>query len=263
MKNRLTKRIRNMESQFKSKEKQNIFLKISFALSFIIAMLLLFRTSIELAILGALTIGFFPYLLFKLKERNDMIHVSMEGNILVSEILNNYRVCACNVSDAIVSTVYSLDGAPHSKKVLLPLAIAMDGSASYGEVKQALDNFDKDINTFWSKALSNNLYYGYIFGIDITTALEDLLQSTVKSKQITEYNIRSNNEGKVILKWIVPVCCVLTVVGACTSFGFTVSKFIKYQFLTPVGISWFLIFVISYVISILTYFVLAKRKMDI
>ena len=252
-----------MGDKITSKKQENLFLKISFLLTVLISSILMLKIDVELAVLGGFTIAFFPYLLFKLKQRNTQIQVSMEGNILVSEILNNYRICSCNISDAIVSTVYSLDGAPNSKKVLLPLAIAMDGSMSYGEVKKALDNFDKEINTFWSKALANNLYYAYIFGIDITVALEDLLQSTVKSKQITEYNVRSNNEGKIILKWIIPLCCVLIVVGACSAFGFTITKFVQYQFFTGTGISWFIIFLVSYVVGILTYFLLARKKMDI
>ena len=83
------------------------------------------------------------------------------------------------------------------------------------------------------------------------------------AEEVEERSKRENNEAGLILKYLVPICYLLTYVGAVKVFGLTNSEFIYYQFKTATGISWFVAIVIMYIISLIAKFFLTQNKLDL
>lgn len=204
-----------------------------------------------------------PYGILMAKLHSRRVARSREGDILVQELLNNYKINSFNIKEAIEVTSCELEKAPGARRLLLQLAKGLQKSVTKEEVEYHLSAFRYGIDTAWGSALSTNIFFAYLYGIRVDEALSDLLASMIRSRQLVEYGKRENNEARLILKYLAPISFLLTVAGACRYFGFTLSKFIRYQFGTELGMKWFLIMVMMYIASLLLSVFLSREKMDI
>jgi hypothetical protein len=216
-----------------------------------------------MALLCGIFMGLLPYTILMARLYGRRVSRSKEGDVLLQELLNNYKIHDFNIKEAIEVTAAELDKAPESRKLLLQLAKGLQKSVTKEEVDQHLTAFRYGIDTAWGNALSTNIFFAYLYGVRVDNALEDLLASMIKSRKVIEHGKRENNEAKLILKYLAPVSFLLTVVGACRYFGFTPTKFIRYQFGTVLGLQWFLIMTMMYLASLLLNVFLSREKMDI
>lgn len=204
-----------------------------------------------------------PAALLTSKLRNMRIERSKEGNQLVSELLIYYRICDCNILEAVKNTAQNIEDAPVTKVLLYNLAKGLQNSVTRDEVIRYLKIFRYSIGTTWCNILATNIFFAHMYGIRIDSALSDLAASIVKGQKILAHSQRENNEARLILKFLTPVTYFLSVAGACLFFGFTPQKYIRYQFFTSLGLRWFLIMSMIYVISIMINSFISKEKMDI
>lgn len=207
--------------------------------------------------------GAVPYAALLARLHGKRVARSKEGDILVQELLNNYKINGFNIREAVEITAAEMDKAPGAKRLLLQLAKGLQKAVTKGEVEYHLSVFRYGIDTAWGNALSTNIFFAHLYGIRVDGALEDLLTSMIRSRQVVEHGKRENNEARLILKYLAPVSFLLTVVGACRYFDFTLAKFIRYQFGTALGLRWFLIMVMLYIGSFLLSVFLSREKMDI
>lgn len=215
----------------------------------------------------ALVCGLFaaavPYGVLVARLHSRRVARSREGDILVQELLNNYKIHGFNMKEAVEVTSAELSKAPGAKRLLLQLAKGLQKAVTKEEVEYHLSAFRYAIDTAWGSALSTNIFFAHLYGIRVDGALEDLLTSMIRSRQVVEHGNRENNEARLILKYLAPVSFLLSVFGACRYFGFTLAKFLKYQFGTALGMQWFLIMVMLYLGSLLLSVFLSREKMDI
>lgn len=204
-----------------------------------------------------------PYGVLTARLYSRRVARSREGDILVQELLNNYKINGFNIKEAVEITAGQLDKAPGAKRLLLQLAKGLQKAVTKNEVECHLAAFRYGIDTAWGNALSTNIFFAYLYGIRVDHALEDLLASMIRSRQVVEYGKRENNEARLILQYLAPVSFLLTAAGACRYFGFTPAKFIRYQFGTALGMQWFLIMSMLYAVSLLLNVFLSREKMDI
>lgn len=210
------------------------------------------------------TFAFFtPITMVSGKLRNMRVERSKEGNQLVSELLIYYRICDFNILEAIKATAQNIEDAPVTRVLLYNLAKGLQNSVTRDEVTRHLKIFRYSIDTTWCNILSANIFFAHMYGIKIDSALCDLAASIVKGQKILEHSMRENNEARLILRFLTPVTYVLSVAGACLFFGFTLKKYIRYQFFTALGLRWFLIMSMIYIISIIINSFVSKEKMDI
>ncbi len=212
---------------------------------------------------GGIFLTAVPYGVLTARLYSRRVTRSREGDILVQELLNNYKINGFNIREAIEITAAELDKAPGAKRLLLQLAKGLQKAVTKNEVEYHLAAFRYGIDTAWGNALSTSIFFAYLYGIRVDHALEDLLSSMIRSRQVVEHGKRENNEARLILKYLAPVSFLLTVAGACRYFGFTPAKFISYQFGTALGMQWFLIMIMMYGASLLLNVFLSREKMDI
>ena len=220
-----------------------IFFGLSIGLFVLTILLLSGRVSSMLALLSGLFLGTLPYIALRLKLKVLQVESSREGEILVTELLENYKIHYFNMQRAIEQCADGLEEAPNCRRLL--------------------DEFRFSINTSWANILAVNMYFALSGGLQVTYALTDLSSAVAMARRVDEYVKRENNEAKLMLKYLAPICYVLTIAGGIAFFGLTWKKFLYYQFQTSVGLTWFVISLLLYVSGIIVYFYISRGKLDL
>lgn len=250
----------NMEGIFNSPE---TFYLISLIFFFGTTATAALVVSISMALCFGIFMGVMPYCVIMARLYNQRVARSREGDILVQELLNNYKIYGFNMKEAIEVTAFSIEGAPNAKRMLLNLAKGFNSAVTEEEVEKLLTVFRYSVDTAWGNVLSSNIFFAYVHGNRVDNALEDLLSSITKSRKVVEHGKRENNEARLMLKYLAPISFALSVMGACRYFGFTLTKFIKYQLGTALGMKWFMIMIMLYIAGVLVNGFFSREKMDI
>ncbi len=238
------------------------FVLLSLAQALLCFVLTVRLAACSIAMLAALAAMVTPYLILQCSLRAKRVAGSHEGEILVTELLNNYKINYCNMQQAIEVTAMHIEDAPNCRRLLLNLSKGLNRAAGNDDVLGLLQDFRFAIGTSWAGILTMNIYLGYVSGIRVTDALSDLARSMMKARQIEEYARRENSEGRLILRYLVPVCALLMLCGV-GAFGLPLGTFLHYQFGTGAGITWLTLWLVSYLAAIVAYLLLSKRKFDL
>ncbi len=220
------------------------------------------RISAKLLILTMTVALILPYSYLRLRLEKLRIKSSREGEILITEILNNYRINYFNMREAIEKSAINIEEAPSSKRLLFNLSKGLNRAGSDSEIRHFTDEFRLSLNTSWGNILSDSIYMSLTRGTKVDEAISDLSKTVLKARNIDEFSRRQNNETKLILKYLVPLCFVGLIFGSISFFGLSFKEFIYYQFKTEVGLTWFTISVITYVIGILANAFISRTKLD-
>ncbi len=241
----------------------NIFIYSSVALGIATFYIYSFIHSLFLGIIIAIFISCTPYVFLRMKLQLLRINSSKEGDLVVSQVLNFYKINHYNMKEAIEKAALELEGAPNSKLILMNLAKELNNTKDQSDIEEHLEKFKYAFGTIWANVLSNNIYFAEVLGLKVTTSLVDLLNLIKNSRKVMEFEKRENNEGNIILKFLAPLIYILSIFVACYFFDFTIIKFINYQFFTSTGLFWFFIVCITFFIGYIGIFAISKRKMDI
>lgn len=238
------------------------FVSISTLLGSIVFVFLLDWVSNILAILTALIFFTLPYVILRLILQGIRVRSSKEGEILLGELSDNYKIYYYNMQKAIEITANNIENAPNIKRLLFNLSRGLNRVGTNEEIRHLIDEFELSIDTFWSKILGNNIYFSLTQGIRVDLALDELQKTITRARKLEEYQKRQNNESKLILRYLVPISYLLTVLSALFFFNLSLDEFINYQFRTEAGLTWLTISLLSYSISILSEKFIARSKLD-
>lgn len=196
-------------------------------------------------------------------KRSGQVKISKEGPVAVGEILSCYKMNQHNMGQAIASAIQSLDQAPKTKALLSELLPILEQYQSPTTIMNKIVELEETIGTGWAKNLGEIIYCSHVMGLDVETALIDLQENLKRGKTLEEYSQRKNNEARLMVMWMVPLSYMFTGIIAIRFFDMPLSKFLYNQFQTSLGIGWFFIIGILYIVTIGTYQILGKRKLDI
>ncbi len=102
------------------------FLMISTTLGIIASSMVFSTVGPLIAACSCFTAMGIPYLLLRSKLQLNRVKNSREGEVLVGELLANYKICYANITEAIEITAKTVSDAPMSKALLLDLAIGLN-----------------------------------------------------------------------------------------------------------------------------------------
>ena len=238
------------------------FAAVSISLAALSFTLLAGKVTLSLAAAAALGSGLMPYGLLLLRLQNLRVSSSREGEILITELLENYKIEYCNMRQAIETTAAVIEDAPNSKRLLMNLARGLN-TAEKSRISSLLREFRLSINTSWGHILTSNMGFALTAGVEVTEALTDLADTVKRARKVNEFARRENNEASLILKYLAPAAYLLTAVGGIRFFGLSAEKFLFYQFRTEAGLTWFTISLIIYVAGVLFNACLSATKLDI
>ena len=206
---------------------------------------------------------FLPYLLLLGQVQTRRISSSMEGEILVTELLNNYKIHYCNMRQAVEVTALTIQQAPGSKRLLFNLAKGLNNAAEGKELERLIEEFRFAIGTSWAGILAANIYLSCQSGFRVTESLSDLAESMRKAREVEEFSKRENNEAFLILKYLIPISAVGLAAGALIVFDMSVKQFLYYQFRTRAGITWFVLWIVSYTAAAAVNILFTRRKYEL
>lgn len=221
------------------------------------------RAPIGTVVCAALFIAALPTIILLVRLQALRAASSKEGEILLTELLDNYKINYFNMQQAVEVTALSIEEAPNCKRLLFNLSKGLNRAAGSSEIKGFLQDFRFAIGTSWAGVLADNIYFALVSGVKVTAAMEDLIKTVSKAKEVEEYARRENNEATLILKYLAPGCYFLTVIGGIKYFGLTPREFFHYQFETEAGLGWFTACVLTYSIGMVAKKFLTKGKLDL
>ena len=226
------------------------------------AALLAGKVSLSVTVSAALAAEVLPYGLLRLRLKKLQVSSSREGEILVTELLENYKIHYCNMRQAIEQTASSIEEAPNSRRLLLNLTKGLN-TAEKDRIGSLLREFRLSINTSWGNILASNMGFALMSGVEVSEALADLADTVKRARRVDEFARRENNEAALILKYLAPVSYVLTAAAGVAFFGLSPEKFLYYQFKTEAGLTWFTISLIIYVAGAVINACISRTRLDL
>lgn len=218
---------------------------------------------VRLVIFASIFLALVPYMLCIIRLSSRRSSGSREGDILVYELLNNYRIHNYNMKAAIEASADTIEGAPVTKSVLMNLSRELNTASSEDEINCALESFKYAFDTAWANIMASNIFLAVYRGVNVEKSLEVLSAGISKGRKVIEYEKRENYEASLMLKFLAPTCYILSLIVSVLFFDIDFSEFIYYQFRTSVGLKWFIIMIVIYFLAFFAAKIASSEKMDI
>lgn len=212
----------------------------------------------------SLIIALMPYLYLRSKLAIMRLDASYEGETLISELLNQYKINRKNIIEAIDATVVALTvDEPISKRALLQMSIRLKTYQTDDELREILDDFIYVIHTEWSKMLCNNIYNACAEKADITSGLNDLMLNCKKINSWLERSKKSNMESMAMIKFLGPVTFAIFLYLLYSMMEYSISEIAFYQLQTETGLMIFFALMIVFSVNVIVINLLRRQKFDL
>ncbi len=265
--NPLVIHIRNMLTAVRSRDTKgmeaHVFIALSIAI-FIFSILISHKIFSLLFSIGvALIITSIPYLLVRLKLRTIRIDSSYDADTIVTGITNEYKQHSLNMKKAVENCTVRFDIGANSRRVLYRLSLALKDFQDEEDLDTALAQFVYAYDTEWAVLLRNNIKMAVHRGIDVSPGLEDILKKLKDIREQIEVSKRYNTETNTMIRFLLVPLYLGSILMATKTFGFTLRKFLEYQFLNVAGQRMAVITYMSIIISFMALKMIRKPKYDI
>lgn len=238
------------------------FFFVSISIFVVMLILLSRQSSIMFNLITSMLFALLPYGWLWAKLISLRVEASYEGENLVSELLNQYKINYFNMSEAIDKSIGFLDNSPHVQYLLSKLSYQLKESATDDDLMDAINQFTFGIDTEWSKMLSNNIHLAVDDGLNVSVGLDDILKELRQAKSTFEINNRINSEGFTIVQLLSPLMYGGSIYIAVKYFDFTILKFMSFQLFTATGLKFTMVMVGLFLINIGIIVAFKNRKFD-
>lgn len=239
------------------------FFVMSWAIYFIFIIILTRQSSLLINVFFPFLLSLIPYVFLRMRLFSIRVEGSHEGQFLVNELNNQYKINYRNMIEAIDKTIPLLSNAPYTKRLLFRLSLRLKEYRTSEELELILNDFVYAIDTEWAKMLANDIYLTIDEGTDVSVAMEDIIKDLKNAKRAFEENRRINFENLAILKFLSPAVYIFMFLFSIKYLDFTLDKYIYYQFNTATGLKYFTTILILTIVNISISTYLKKRKFDI
>jgi Ca2+/Na+ antiporter len=231
----------------------------------LIASLLLTLTRIYIlnAVCYSCIFAIAPYLFLRVKLRRIRVDSSYESDILLNELINQYKINNFNILDALDETTRHIKNAPNMKKHIFYLTLRLKQYREDEELNIILKDFIYSVNTEWIKLLANNIYIGLIDNINVIYGLEDIQKDIKQAVEDKENEKRLNMESVNLVKVVAPCLYVLSIFAGYKLFNIPVSEFLNNQFNTVTGFNYFIFMTVTLMLDSLVLIIIKNKKFDI
>lgn len=239
------------------------FLVLSISLFLVTFFLLVMRNqSLGVVFLFSLLLGLLPYTILRVRLIRIRIEGSYEAEGLIAELNNQYKICNLNMIEAIDKTLAQIKSFHYSQRALFRLSMSVKEYKTEQELDNIIREFVYSIDTEWATLLGINIKIAVSDGRDVRISLIDILEELKQIKEILEKDKRGNSESFSMIRFMVPAVYVLSIFVAINFFGFSLKKFIDYQFRTDLGLKFALVTFASMIINYIVFYLTRKPKYD-
>nr|WP_315024003.1 hypothetical protein [uncultured Aminipila sp.] len=214
------------------------------------------------SIILATSIAAAPYMLLRIKFEGIRRKSSFEGEMIVSNFLNQYRIVNFNVYEALEKLLEESKNTKASNPFVLKMLLELRSTGNPKEIKNAVNKFASVINTNWSRMFAYNIQLAAEKGINVSLAIEDILMQLRDARTIFEERKRLNSEAMRIVVYMIPFLYVFTVVISLRYIGMSFIKFIENQLFTKEGFLFFTVSGVMFLINIAIMEIVSRQKFD-
>lgn len=215
---------------------------------------------VGVSILFSSIITIMPYLILRVRLEKVRGKASHEAEVLINELLVKYRVKKYNIEEAI-EEVMKVSRIKKTRIMLLKLLLKLRNTRNEQEIKEAINLFSYSIGTNWAKMLGSNIYQSSVSHINITLSLEDMLIQLREARILWEEQIKNTAEPRRMLIGI-PLLYVFLLYVSLYLLEIPFNNYLYNQFASQQGVSWFILIIIGFLISVILVILLFSRKFD-
>lgn len=245
---------------FKMKKDMLLFIiTLIFVASFIVG-----KVSFDMntALIFSLFLSSTPYVIVRIRFENLRKRTSFEGETLISNFLNAYRISNFNVYEGLEGILAQGKNELKSKSLILKMLLDLRQSGSPAKIRDIINDFGNTVGTNWSRMFAYNIQLAAEKGIDVSLAVEDILLQLRDARQLYEERKRLNSEAMRIVVYLIPLLYLFTIGASVLFIGVDFSKLIRNQFFTRQGFSLFNISALMFICNILLMECVSKQKFD-
>lgn len=213
-------------------------------------------------IIVALLVMLLPAFILYIRRQNIRINSSYEGDVLITELIAQYKLNHLNMLEAIDKTVPRLLKQKNTRRSLTRLSMKIKESGNVDDIERYTQEFTYTFGTNWSQLLANNIYMAIVYRDGVKEALEDILDELTQTKKINEKGNQDNGESFLIIKYVAPGGYIISILSLFRYFDFSWKKFLIYQFKNPMGLNSFLFFGFFLILNSIIYLFMRKPKND-
>lgn len=242
-------------------EKITAFVLISIVIMVVMGSVM-FRTFGVKGIFIASGMAAMPYAYIRARLAIKQMTGSFEGEMLVDEILNQYKICDFNIYETIDRCVISLGEETLSKKALFQLALKLHSYSGDEELREALRDFTANWDTVWARMVADNIYNAVKEEVNVLHGLESILMQCKEINSFIEENKKDGMETDVLVKILCPLFFFILLWMAKNMMGYSWNTLLKYEFAEKTGLMIFSILVFLSALNIIVFPLLGKKKYD-
>jgi hypothetical protein len=134
---------------------------------------------------------------------------SRDATIVVTTLLNQYRIYNFNMAAAIDATILALDESVITRRYLMRLSMRIKEYRSEAELITILEEFSFAVNTNWIRMLSDAIFFSISSKIDVTLSLNGIIKQIKLIDDVQNAGKRLNNEGFAMSKFLAPLMIII------------------------------------------------------
>ena len=213
-------------------------------------------------ILVAGMISALPFLLLMIRFSSKRARASFEGEVLISELLRQYRMSNYNIFETLECIVAGTAELKETRGFLYQLLVSIRATGDTSTMKKAVDLFGYAIDTNWSRMVAHNIYIAAAKGTNVSLALEDILLQLREARVLVEERKRMNNEAVRMTYFMVPLLYLMTAVLSIKYLGVSTADYLSNQFGTKEGLILFLLIIFLFFLNVGLLAIVMDRKFD-
>lgn len=214
-----------------------------------------------LSFISSTILASIPFILLLVKLYNTQRMGSYEATIVLTEILNQYKIHNNNIHEAIDASIANFDENVLCRRHLIRLSMRLKEYRTDEELTHILDDFSFSINTNWIRMLSDSIFFSVSSKLDITLSLNGIIDQLSVINETRSVGKKLNNEGFIMGKYLAPILYVVMIIISIRMFDISLNDYLYKQF-TGQGIRYFILIVALFVLSYLCEYFYTRRKFD-
>lgn len=218
--------------------------------------------SIVTACAFGLILGVMPYIFLRIHLENKRHKASFEGESFVPLLLSKYRLASLDMQRTLEFLTEDENTPPICRNNLISILSKVRTSGDSDKIKRVFKNFEFAVNTNWGRMAAYNMALAFTEGVDVSSALEDLIQQITEARKLAEERRRLNSESGRLVVFMVPVSYVVSIFLGAKYVGIPLPKLIYNQFMTSQGFAFFVLILFVFVINIMLLKVVENRRLD-
>lgn len=214
------------------------------------------------ALMIGLVMGTLPILILKIKIETIRRKSSYEGERLIGNFLSQYRVSGFNIYETMEGVVENYKDTKVSNRLIFKLLLELRETGNPQLIEKACNDFAYAIHTNWGRILSYNIALAAERGINISSAIEDILIQLREARTLIEERKRMNSEAVRMVIYLVPCMYVGTIMLSMNVIGMSMKEFFVNQFFSSQGFTMFLVIIFMLLINIAVIESINNQRFD-